>query len=362
MVNITPEMQNRAVASFGNPYRILKLFERAKNKESISFVSIGGSITEGACASKQQNIYANRIALWLKSKFPECEIKFENAGIGATDSIIALHRLKQDVFKYEPDFVVVDFSVNENDDYEYKLSYDNLIYNLLNYKTKPAVLLLCFMTDSGGNAQYAHSLVGNHYNLPIISYRDALFPEIEAGNTCWSDLAADFIHPNDNGHKAAAELVCGYLQKLLSLSSKDYCEEEYKTHLTSSRYLNARIFYPQDLEPFLRGCFQIEDVDINKMPKGWIAHTNGDPLVYKFEKVTRIFVLFEKTNRGDGGKAIVDVNGNQTELDSDFADGWGIYSNHIMVFDSENPQEVTLKITPLLQEKKRFTVIGIMVS
>ena len=90
-------MQLRSEVNLGNPYRLLKMFEKARRGEKISFVAIGGSVTMGCHSSTDETCYAALIAKWLRETFPQCEVKFENAGIGATDSTIALHRLKQDV-------------------------------------------------------------------------------------------------------------------------------------------------------------------------------------------------------------------------------------------------------------------------
>ena len=46
---------------------------------------------------------------------------------------------------------------------------------------QPAVVLLFMMSQGGNNAQEWHSKVGTHYDLPMVSYRDALWPEIKEG-------------------------------------------------------------------------------------------------------------------------------------------------------------------------------------
>ena len=48
---LTDEMKKRSVANYGNPYRILKMFEKLKRGEEITFVTIGGSITQRYNAS-----------------------------------------------------------------------------------------------------------------------------------------------------------------------------------------------------------------------------------------------------------------------------------------------------------------------
>ncbi|HPS55199.1 MAG TPA: hypothetical protein PLP05_06350, partial [Sedimentisphaerales bacterium] len=60
-----------------------------------------------------------------------------------------------------------------------------------------------------------------HYNLPMVSFRDALFPEIEAGNIKWQDIEADSVHPNDLGHRYSAEFVTALIQTVLDKMPKE---------------------------------------------------------------------------------------------------------------------------------------------
>jgi len=49
----------------------------------------------------------------------------------------------------------------------------------------------------------------------MISYRDALWPEVEAKRLQWGDFTADTIHPNDRGHAAIAAFIVSLLQDAL---------------------------------------------------------------------------------------------------------------------------------------------------
>jgi hypothetical protein len=46
--------------------------------------------------------------------------------------------------------------------------------------------------------------VGAHYHLPMVSFRDALWPEMATGHLKWSDYIVDTVHPIGAGHAAAA--------------------------------------------------------------------------------------------------------------------------------------------------------------
>ncbi len=359
-IELTKERVEHSVANAGNPYRILKVFEKAARGEEITYVALGGSITQRYNASKIELCYASLIERWLSDKFPNVKINHINAGIGATGSLIGVHRLKRDVLKYNPDFVTVEFSVNEGNSDTTRESYDNLIYNIMNYNTEPAVLCVGMVNQNGGSAQNTHLEIARHYDIPFISYRDAIWCDVESGVLSWRDLSDDIVHPHDAGHKFVADLVTNYLDTIVS--NIKYHDNICDKPLVNNVFKDAQIYYIDDIIPSSFGCFSREAVNLNKIPYGWVAHENGEPLVFEFENCHRIYILFEKTNKGDGGKAIANVCGKETVLDADFKDGWGVYYNNTLLYESDTPLNLKVTITPILEEDKHFAVAGIMVS
>jgi hypothetical protein len=74
-------------------------------------------------------------------------------------------------------------------------------------------MLLFMMWEKGGNCQDFQSEVGAHYRLPMVSFRDAIWPEMASGRLPWSDLIVDTVHPNDAGHAVVARFVTTLLDK-----------------------------------------------------------------------------------------------------------------------------------------------------
>jgi hypothetical protein len=138
-----------------------------------------------------------------------------NAGIGATGSDYGALRVKRDLLSRHPDFVVVEYAVNDPDSDAAVETLEGLVRQILNDPKPIAVLLLFTMNQSGGNAQKAHGKVGRHYGLPMVSFRDALWPEIEQGRLKWSDVEADAVHPNDRGHEYCARFIIQLLGKVM---------------------------------------------------------------------------------------------------------------------------------------------------
>ncbi|MBT7166990.1 MAG: SGNH/GDSL hydrolase family protein, partial [Victivallales bacterium] len=80
------EWDRRSLLSQGNVARIQHAMAKARRGEPVTIAVIGGSITQGARASKPQNRYGNLVAQWWRQNFPKSRIQFVNAGIGGTGS------------------------------------------------------------------------------------------------------------------------------------------------------------------------------------------------------------------------------------------------------------------------------------
>lgn len=145
-------------------------------------------------------------------RLPKSAITFVNAGIGATGSDIGAHRVKEHLLSKKPDFVVVEYSVNDPNDPKSAETLEGVLRQILKQKNHPAVALLFMMDQAGHNAQEVHQPIGAHYGLPMASYRDGLWPEIQAGRLAWTDVEADAVHPNDQGHDYAAKFIIHLLQ------------------------------------------------------------------------------------------------------------------------------------------------------
>jgi lysophospholipase L1-like esterase len=211
---LTNETVARSQLSMGDSARLANVFARAERGESITIGVIGGSITAGAFATAPENNYAGRLLAWWRQRFPRCAVTLINAGLGGTGSMYGALRARKDLLSSLPDFVVVEFAVNDNwTDGE---AFEGLVRQILAQPNFPAVLLLFMMWEKGGNDQEMQAKVGAHYRLPMVSFRDALWPEMAAGRIKWSDYIADNVHPTDAGHAAAARFITVMCDTLLN--------------------------------------------------------------------------------------------------------------------------------------------------
>ena len=200
----------RSQLAAGDPWRLRRAFAKARRGEPLTLGVIGGSITCGAMASAPDRGYVASVLAWWRASFPQSETRLVNAGLSGTGSLYGAFRVQHDLLETAPDVVIVEFAVN--DAWVDGAAYEGLLRQILARPNAPAVVLLFMMYDTGGGDQEMQSKVGAHYNLPMVSVRDALMPEIAAGRIHWHDYFVDNVHPNDAGHAFAARCVTTLLE------------------------------------------------------------------------------------------------------------------------------------------------------
>ena len=321
------EIFARSLVSMGDTARLQRVLVKAARGEPITVAVIGGSITQGALASNEEHRWGNVMAEWWKRTFPKNEIKFVNAGIGATGSNLGCHRAATQLLNHKPDFVGIEFGVNDGDEQICAETLEGLVRQTLAMPNKPAVMLLFLTNNAGGNAQAWHSKIGKHYGLPMVSFRDAIWPEIAAKRMKWEDVEGDMIHPNDRGHKYCADFVTAVISKV------------FEAGLPDDDKLPAIAPLPK---PFISDVFQFTSMsnaetltplknegwtvgDAYPFGKCWNAEKPGSVMEFEVEG-TAISVAFFRVKK-DYGMAQVQVDDKPAqELDGWFDQTWGGYT------------------------------------
>ena len=340
----------RSLVTLGDTARVQHALAKARRGEQVVVGVIGGSITGGAAASTAENRWGNRVAQWWRERFPEAEIRFINAGIGATGSDIGCHRAQKHLLDHEPDFVAVEFGVNDPNTELAAETLEGLTRQIVRQPQRPAVMLLFTMNNAGGNAQEWHGKIGRHYGLPMVSFRDAIWPEIEAGRLTWEDVEADIVHPNDRGHKYCADFIGAALDKILADLPDDGDLPEIAPvpePLISDVFERATFFVRGTLEPARNDGWR----DAEAWPFGpcWEADKPGSVLEFEVEG-TAISVAFHRIKR-DMGVAVAQVDEEPpVKLQGWFEADWGGYSAWQLVARGLEPGKHTLRIE-VLEEK-----------
>lgn len=205
----------RSQLAAGNQARLQRLFEKGRAGTPVTIAAFGGSITWGGAASDQAHAYASLLLDWWNQNFPASTGTLVNAGIGATGSDYGSLRAPRDVLSHNPDLVIVEFAVNdltggvknEGDTYE------GVVRQMLDAPSQPAVILLFMMTyklpivEATVTSQRWQSAIGANYDLPMVSYFDAISPELTNGNISLAEITPDAVHPSDLGHAYTAQFL-----------------------------------------------------------------------------------------------------------------------------------------------------------
>ncbi len=354
------------LANDGDDCRIAAAMKRARNGEPITVGVIGGSITYGAHATVESRRWANLVAEWWEKRFPQSKVTLINAGIGATNSIYGVHRAERDLLKYKPDFVVVEFCVNDRGvDYNDE-SYEGLIRKIFNSAQKPGIIALSLLTREGSNAQPQHLPVCRNYHVTMISQRDALCGEIydkgvddtsffDEGST-WGLYSHDDVHPDDWGHAVAAAMVIRRLEQIYDRMDK-YRMADYvlPAPLTQNGFERSTVIDNGNIVPEQTGGWK-------KSGTGWIADSTSEPLAFRI-KAGYIWVNFKRTNKPVGGECIVRLNGKEiARLSADFIGGWGDYIEAKMLLKEKKAQDNLLEFIYLPEKGKEFFIESLLVA
>lgn len=206
MIDFEKGMVNR-----GNWYAIQQVMERAARGEEITVGFLGGSITQGCLASKQENCYASRVYKWWSSHFPK--VNFINAGIGGTTSQFGVARVEEDLLNVHPDLIFVEFSVNDEGNPFFRETYEGLVRRILS--DGAAVMLIHNVRyDNMVSAEDIHLEIGRHYHLPCVSMRSTIYPLVASGEISNRQITPDDLHPNDLGHEMVASVIIYFLEKV----------------------------------------------------------------------------------------------------------------------------------------------------
>lgn len=357
-------MLERSILFEGDTSRLAeKLYNIEKNPKDITQICfLGDSITQGSAASSPANQYTGLFQKWWEDNI-SYYAEFTNAGIGATTSYLGVHRVQSHVLDKNPDIIFIEF-INDTDDEFYKASMDSLVRKCLSQKNNPAVIMIEMTMDDGTSPQNVHSEIAKAYGVPVISYHDAIMPEIEAGTINWADISPDNIHPNDAGHKMLAQMLENYIQQVRSkLNSIDKESKPFEAQSpTGDKYAKARLADRNSYEVTVtdEGNFT-ETASFQKFNAGWATESGGEA-VFEME-FQNLGIAYLKTTDGLSADVTITVDGKQVKpITGNFPDGWGNYVETDELYVSDKAEKHTVKISVDEGDAKNFQILTWLLS
>ena len=368
--SILPMYQRAVDFPRGDLSRLAQVIRRAQCGEPITIGFLGGSITEGRGAGSIQDCYVSQVYKWWCDTFPQAEITAVNAGIGGTSSYLGVHRVDTELLVHRPDLVFIEFAVNDTYTEFCMNSYENLIRKVLMVDSNPALVLLFAANSDGNSSQAVEAALGQYYELPMISYGNAVIPEVAAGSFMWHEIAADTVHPNNMGHAIFAGLITTFLEDVraridqTAVRPERLQQYELPEPVTPQIYQNAHIVNAETITPLDMTGYGIYDFNYH-FTDNWYSMEEGSFLSFSVE-ASNIGVLYQRTVEGTFGQYDVYVDdvyvrtldgnyvefyGTETEAEALYSSPDGSTAAHVIKI-VKNPQSVNVD----------FVLIGLLLS
>lgn len=323
------------------------VFRKLKNGDPLVIAYLGGSITAAPG-------YRVQTEQWFRQQYPQSRLKTINAGVGGTGSDLGVFRLQDDVLKYNPDLVFIEYAVNDGgDSLTICKSMEGIVRQI---KKRDPGTDICFlytvsepMLKDLQQGQQVRSVkyteqIAQYYGLPSINLspdvlnllqKDALVFRGQKGNDYGARTVFTFdgVHPTVDGHKVYTATI-----------SNAFKEMERSGPQVASR-LPA---------PLIPGCYEQTaqySPSVFKRTKGWkSANGNTDlrnfttpfpGLIYSGDPQDSLIVRFKGSVIGvqdiigpTSGAALITIDGKPPIRKTRFDKYGGTYRRHYFLLDS----------------------------
>ena len=379
MYTIFPE---KGLINHGNWEAIKNVMLKALSGEDIVTAFLGGSITMGSRSSAPENCYASLVHKWWTQKFPNCNVTYINAGIGGTTSQFGVARVKKDVLSHNPDFVLCEFAVNDEDTPFFMETYESLVRVILSHESAPALMLMNnVMYDTGKSAAMQHLKVATHYEIPMVSMETTIYSQVKSGIIPSCEITPDNLQPNDKGHKLVARVIIDALEKIYDSIGKDdtymLCTQMNKLPMpiTENAYEDSvciKAYHAN--EP--KYSIKCDGFSVDTRPKegysdffseGFIGKNIGDSISFA-AKCTGIAIQYTKTIKKPAPVAVAIIDDDKEHpiiLDANFEEDWGdcLYIETVGVHLQNTVHKVKITITESEKDDiSPFYLLGVIVS
>ncbi|HLV09613.1 MAG TPA: SGNH/GDSL hydrolase family protein [Halanaerobiales bacterium] len=379
------EMISRSLLSEGNNMRLKKAIEKAKRGEDVTIACIGGSITQGAGAEPiNKNCYAYQSYLRFKEMFGRDggeNIHFVKAGVGGTPSQLGVIRYERDVLrdgKVDPDIVIVEFAVNDLDDETKGVCFESLVLKTLSGESKPAVILFFSVFKTGWNLQDRLAPVGEYYDLPMVSVKDAVVGQfsLAPGERVISkkEFFYDQYHPTNDGHRIMADCL-GYL--FAQTDKAEMTKEDIvidKEPLIGDDFKDVKLLDRGNYEGVAtieEGGFNKKDHDLQRVeldtdtmgtsqfPNNWMNTLYSGLDSFKMTIKSRSLILVYKDSGSSSfGKADIFIDGKYLKTADPHANNW-THTSTMILYNEDKAREHKVEIKMAEgNEVKAFTILG----
>ncbi|HPD17632.1 MAG TPA: SGNH/GDSL hydrolase family protein [Planctomycetota bacterium] len=304
------------------------LFARLEAGRPVTIAYFGGSITAA-------NGWRPKTLQWFQATWPKARITEVNAAIGGTGSDLGVFRCGQDVLAHKPDFVFVEFAVNDGGAAPESIfrTLEGIVRQV--WRANPETDICFVYTIHKGflpdyekgfcnRSTTAHEKVADHYGIPSINMALRVAELHKAGKLIFPFppkdtppegkmvFAHDECHPTDAGHALFTQVIAEALREIQKASKPG--PHALPEPLRADNWENAKLvpIEPSMLTPGWKKLPADQGLGKafgNRLPAIWEATQPGEKLSFRFKgTLARLYDLVGP----DGGKAICTVDGKVT--------------------------------------------------
>ncbi|MDH6370237.1 hypothetical protein M2444_002017 [Paenibacillus sp. PastF-3] len=370
----------------GNNKRLKAAINKAIKGEEVTIAYIGGSITQGAGAKPiPTECYAYQSYLSFKDLFGTNggeNIHFVKAGVGGTPSELGVIRYERDILRdgsVTPDIVVVEFAVNDEGDETKGNCFESLCLKILSADHQPAVILLFSVFMNDWNLQDRLSPIGRHYNLPMVSVKDAVSEQFRLSKAEGNIISKrqffyDIYHPTNEGHRVMADcLAYLFTETHKSLMNEDEILLDQRpvigNDFAGTLLLDRKNYI--DAGKIEVGGFSGIDTDLQRVemnadshstpefPHNWMHSRASGEESFKLTITSKNLILvYKDSGSSEFGKADIFVDGSLAVTADPHVNNW-THCNPVILYQNEASSEhqIEIKMVPEDQDKC-FTILG----
>lgn len=306
-------------------------FNKLKHQKSGNIGYLGGSITRAG------NMYRVQSAKYIQSMFPGSKLKGINAGVSGTGTDLGACRLYDQLLKYHPDLVFVEFAVNQ----AFQDGLEGIIRQIIKYD--PTIDICILYTIYDGQAKYyaegkvppniaALERIAAHYKLPSIhmglqagileAEGKLLWKAGQVGNQTVNSgqliFSQDGVHPSEAGGTLYAGAIARAMEKMKE-------NDQPKAHvmpaaLIADHWEDATMYAPKEIAVFSREWSSVDPNEIDQFRQfsGWFpyvmkADQPGASFTFKFQG--EMFGFFD-IGGPESGQLIVELDGKRLKLNA----------------------------------------------
>ena len=216
----------------GCPNAFRKFAESQKTAAYTKITFFGGSITEGAGASKPENCYRALAMRQLQRDYPGAVLAENNSAIGGTGSWLGAFRTNGDALYGGAALVFVEFAVNDGDAPEQQVyaSMEGIVRQIIARDASTDVVFLYTLVKNHMDAYKQgklpdrvawHEKIASHYGIPSVNLGQYAAEKILKGELTFDEFAKDGVHPTDRGYAIYMEALRPFLARCEAAATRD---------------------------------------------------------------------------------------------------------------------------------------------